>query len=55
MGEDHHISQTRKKKFTLGLSLEGGKPGEMHSSHSTVNILTYFCAVIDVTAFTNRY
>lgn len=54
MGEEHHISQTRRKKFTLGLSLEGGKPGEAHSRHSTGNPLTHFCAGVDVTAFTKR-
>lgn len=50
MAEEHHISQTRKK-FTVDLSLEGGKPGEIHGSHSTINILTCVYAVIDVTAF----
>lgn len=43
MGEEHHISQTRRKKFTLGLSLEDGKPGETDSSRSTANTLTFRC------------
>lgn len=50
MAEEHNISQTRKK-FTVDLSLEDGKPGEIHGSHSTISILACVYTVIGVRSF----